>query len=182
MRLVRSLLGSLLLLAPLAGVSLWVAHRGTVERDDPAGVLAALRRARGPLLPEASATGATSALPFERYDRDSLYEYIDGAADAYLVRGFESCVVTTYTFSAAGRTFEIDAESSRFASPQGAAAQAEADRPAAATALDATTWSDGDVLLALEARDLLKLTLLATAPEGRAALERLARAWRQEGR
>ncbi|MGE5235220.1 MAG: DUF6599 family protein [Acidobacteriota bacterium] len=181
MRPVRSLLGSLLLLAPLVGIVVWVGHRATVQREDPADVLAALRRAHGPTLPEATAAGAVSAAPFEHYDRDSLYEYIDGAAEAYLARGFESCVVTTYTFSTEGREFEVAAESYRFSNPQGASAQAEAERPAAASPLDGATWTDGSVLLAVGARDLLKLTLLAAAPDGRAALARVAAAWKHEG-
>jgi len=94
----------LLLLLPLVAVVVWVAWRAGALRDDPAAVLRALRAAQAPALPEAGAVGATDRSTPETYDRESLYQFIDGAAEAYLARGFEACVAATYSFAAASHS------------------------------------------------------------------------------
>ncbi len=68
------------LLVALAVVLAVVWGRGRVLREDRAIVLQALREALGPRLPAASRAGALSSTEPTLYDKDSLYELIDGAA------------------------------------------------------------------------------------------------------
>lgn len=156
-----------------------VAAGGRRTRDDRAATLAALRAAAGPRLPSAPAAGATARGEPARYAADTLYELIDGAAEAYLADGFESCVAAVYDF--AGR--EVAAEVHRFASPEGARARLAAERSLTAQPVPGLpgALADGAVLLAVSGRDLLKLTDLdPTRPEGEAALAALALAWQRE--
>jgi len=169
-----------LLLLPLAAVAAWLAVRGRTVRDDPAAVLAALRAAAGPALPEAGAAGATGRSEPSAYDRETLYEYIDGAAEAYLARGFERCVVATYTFApAANEGLDVTAEVYRFGSPGGALGQMDAERPAAATAVAGVpaAVADATTLLSVRGRDYLKLTALGSGGGTARALAGLAAAW-----
>jgi hypothetical protein len=163
----------------------WIWQRGTRAAPDRGAVLAALRAFHGPLFPEAAAAGSASRGEIARYDRDSLYEAIDGAADGYLSRGFVSAVMTTYGYPpapAGGTGPEIAAELHRFASEAGAMAQRDAELPSAARQVPglAGTFSDGAVLLAVRGRDYLKLTSLSPGPAAAARLEALSRATIQE--
>ncbi len=170
-----------LLLLPLVAVGSWIVARAGRVRDDPAATLSALRAAQGPALPDPGAVAAVSRAEPERYDRDTLYQYIDGAAEAFLARGFERCAATTYTFRPPGETpFDVAAETYRFATITGAQGQLTAERPASASAVAGVTnaWSDGEVLLAVRGRDLLKLTALTRSPGAGRALTAIARAWR----
>lgn len=168
-----------LLLLPLAAIAAWLVMRAGVTRDDPADVLAALHAAHGPALPGAEAVGAAGPAEFQSYDRETLYEYINGAAEAFIARGFERCAVTTYRFASATGEFEVAAEVYRFAAPAGALGQAESERPQGAAAVEgiADAWSDGAVLVAVRGRDLLKATALAHGSGAAAALEAIAAAW-----
>lgn len=182
------------LLLPLAALGAWVWQRGTKAAPDRGAVLAALRAASGPLLPDASAAGSTSRAEIARYDRESLYEAIDGAADGYLARGFVSAAMTTYAYplpggaaapgqaSPAGQVPEIAAELHRFETEAGARAQRDSERPSAArpVAGRAETVTDGTVLVAVRGRDYLKLTSLSEGPEAAARLEALCRATFEE--
>ena len=188
----------LLLLLPLAALGGWVWQRGTRTAPDRGAVLTALRATRGPLLPDAAAAGSASRAEILRYDRDSLYEAIDGAADGYLARGFVSAATTTYAYPVPGGAVpdrggpagaqgstgppEIAAELHRFDTEAGANAQRDAECPSAARPVPglAEALSDGNVLLAARGRDYLKLTSLTPGPEAAARLEALARATFQE--
>jgi hypothetical protein len=172
------------LLALLGVVGGWVAHRGQATRQDPAAVLEALRAAQHPRLPPADAAGATHRDEPESYDPETLYDFIDGAADAYLARGFRRCAAATYSFtSAEGRTFEVAAEVYRFATAAGARAQLEAERPPAARPLPGASdaWWDAGVLLAVGGADYLKLTAYHAGPDVEEALQRLFAAWHEGG-
>jgi hypothetical protein len=171
-----------LLLLPLVAVAAWVGWRAGTMRDDPAAVLRALRAAQTPALPEAGAVGAADRSAPETYDRESLYQFIDGAAEAYLARGFEACVAATYSFAAAGARLEVAAEVYRFSGDDGARGQRDEERPAAAAPVPGApdAVSDGTVLLAVRGRDLLKLTALATDPNAGAILARIATAWERK--
>jgi len=174
----------LLLLALLGGVAWWVGQRAQALRQDPAAVLEALRAAQGPWLPAAAAAGAAGREELERYGPDTLYDFINGAADAYLARGFTHCVATTYAFAGEGGSpLEVSAEVYRFATPAGARAQLEAELPAAATPLGeaAEAWGDGGVVLALAGTDYLKLTAYAPGAAAELALRRLLAAWQKGG-
>jgi membrane protein required for beta-lactamase induction len=172
----------LLLLLPLAVVAVWVGWRAQAPRDDPAAVLRALRAAQAPALPEAGAVGAAERTATETYDPESLYQFIDGAAEAYLARGFESCIAATYSFAVDGGPFEVAAEVYRFSGGDGALGQRDEERPAAAAVVPEATdaESDGTVLLAVRGRDLLKLTALAASPQSGAVLARIATAWERK--
>lgn len=173
------------LLGLLGVIGVWVAHRGQVTRQDPAAVLTALRAAQGPTLPAAEAAGAAARDEVATYDAATLYEFINGAADAYLARGFARCAATVYSFSTPdGRPFEVAAEVYRFATAAGARAQLEAERPPAARPVPgaADAWLDAGVLLALGGADYLKLTAYDTGPAADEALQRLLAAWREGGR
>jgi hypothetical protein len=187
----------LLLLLPLAALGGWIWQRGTRTAPDRGAVLAALRAARGPILPNAAAAGSVSRAEIARYDRDSLYEAIDGAADGYLERGFVSAVMTTYVYalpegagapgagspaSPARQAPEIAAELHRFETEAGAKAQRDAEKPTAAAPVAdmRETVSDGTVLLSVRGRDYLKLTSLSPGTEAAARLESLCRATFQE--
>jgi hypothetical protein len=171
----------LLLLLPLVAVVVWVAVRGRVAREDPADVLRHLKAAQAPTLPDAAAAGAAERSALEQYDRESLYTYNDGAAEAFIARGFERCAVATYTVAGPAR-FEVTAEAYRFGSADGARRQLEADRPVAAKApaLLPAALSDGDVLLLASGRDLLRLTSLGRGVDAAPALVAIAAAWQQE--
>lgn len=163
------------LLAAAVGLVLLPGRR---LREDPGAVLAALRASAGPRLPAPAAAGAEGASPEARYGRETLYELVDGAAEAYLSRGFERAVTSVYAF---GGGVEVAAEAHRFAAEGGARAQLEAERPAAAAPLPGlTAVGDGAVILAVRGRDLLKLTSLTPDDRGREALRRLAEAWSKE--
>jgi membrane protein required for beta-lactamase induction len=169
----------LLLVLPLIAVAVWVGWRARSVRDDPAAVLRALRAAPAPVLPDAGAVGAAGRTAPESYDRESLYQFIDGAAEAYLTRGFEVCVAVTYSFAVAGAPLEVAAEVYRFSGGDGARGQRDQERPLAAAAVPgaADAASDGTVLLAVRGRDLLKLTALGTDPSNGAILARIATTW-----
>ncbi len=170
------------LLLPLVAVAVWVVARGRTTRDDPAAVLAALRAAAGPSLPGAAAAGATARSAPSSYNRDSLYEYIDGAAESYLARGFERCLVATYTFpSTAADALDVTAEVYRFAAPAGAREQMASERPAAAVPVAgvADAFADPSTLVACRGRDYLKLTALSAGPGAGKALFAVAAAWQK---
>jgi hypothetical protein len=170
-----------LLLLPLLLVAVWLTQRGRGVREDPADVLRALRAAHGPTLPTAGAAGASARSETSPYDRETLYEYIDGAAESYLARGFERCVVATYSFAgSAGAAIDITAEVYRFAAPGGAREQMLAERPNAATLVPgiADAFVDPSTLVAIRGRDYLKLTALASGAEK--TLSDLATAWAKE--
>lgn len=172
----------LVLLLALAGAVGAVLMRGGQVREDRAVVLAALRDARGPALPAVGPSGARMATEPARYDADTLYELIDGAAEAYLARGFEKCAASTFAFATPAGEVEVAAEVHRFGNAAGARAQLEAERPSRARSLAGVggAVSDGSVLLLVSGRDLLKLTRLDTRPEGGEVLAALAEAWLEE--
>ena len=177
----RLRVGHALLLLPLVLVAAWLVQRGRASRDDPADVLRALRAAHGPTLPAAGAAGAAARSETSPYNRETLYEYIDGAAESYLARGFERCLVATYSFAgSAGAALDITAEVYRFAAPGGAREQMLAERPNAATPVPgiADAFVDPSTLVAIRGRDYLKLTALASGAEK--ALADLAAAWARE--
>jgi len=169
-----------LLVLPLAGAALWLVQRGRTVRDDPSAVLAALRTAAGPTLPDAGAAGATARSEPSSYTRDTLYEYIDGAAEAYLSRGFERCAVATYTFaSEAGAALDVTAEVYRFGSPAAAREQMESERPAAAEPVSGMpdAFADATTLVSVRGPDYLKLTALGSGELSSRPLTTVAAAW-----
>ena len=171
------------LLALLGVVVTAVLIPGRAQRAEPADVLLALQAARGPVLPAPGRAGAASATPVARYGRETLADVIDGAAEAYLARGFTAAAFATYAFEAPGaRPLEVAAEAHRFETETGAEAQALDERPPRAAPLPGLPGavSDGSVLVARAGRDLLKLTSLSTGPGGADALAALASAWRKE--
>ena len=167
------------LLIALAGVLAFVAWRGRTARDDPATVLAALRAAAGPALPTPASVGASMWTEPTRYTAETLYEFIDGAAEGYLGRGFTQALATTYTFTAGEGSIEIAAEVHRFAAPAGAAAQLEAEKPSAAVPVSGllNCWGDASMLQAVLAAEYLKLTALGTNPEAANKMKTIAAAW-----
>ena len=167
-----------LLLAALA----LVLAPGRRLRDDPADVLRALRAARGPALPAASRVGAATVTSPGRYGRDTLADVIDGAAEGYLANGFVAAAMAVYAFERGGRAVEVSAEAHRFERPDGARAQAAAERPRRAEPVPGIDGavSDGTVLLAVAGRDLLKLTVVTPGAGGPDALAAVAAAWRKE--
>ncbi len=172
-----------LLLVPLLVAAVWLVERGRASREQPGDVLRALRSAHGPSLPEARAAGAAERSEPSAYDRETLYQYIDGAAEAYLARGFERCSAATYTFTAAqGAAVEISAEVHRFAGADGAREQMLAERPTAATPVAglADGFADATTLVAVHGRDYLKLVTLAEGVAAREPLAALADAWSRE--
>jgi hypothetical protein len=171
-----------LLVLPLVLVAAWLVHRGRVMREDPADVLRALRAAHGPMLPAAKAGGGSGRSEPSSYDRDTLYEYIDGAAESYLARGFERCLAATYTFGGSVGAFDVTAEVYRFAAAAGAREQMLAERPGAAAPVRgvAEAFSDAATLVATRGRDYLKLTALASGADAQKALAGLAGAWAKE--
>ena len=170
------------LLLPLLAIVVWIAGRGRQQRDDPAEVLRHLKVQQAPSLPAAEAARARDRSPVEEYDRETLYDFIDGAAEAYISRGFERCAAATYTFAAAGAELEVAAEVYRFAAADGAAAQLAAERPAAGAAAPGlpAAISDGTVLVLAAGRDLLKLTSLSRGVDASPHLLHLAVAWHAE--
>ncbi|HPC84385.1 MAG TPA: hypothetical protein P5234_03570 [Thermoanaerobaculaceae bacterium] len=171
--------GHLLLVLPLVAVAVWVGSRGGRVRDDPAHVLAALRMAAGPMLPGEGAVGAASRTALESYDPQTLYEFIDGAAESYLGNGFERCVAVVYTFRAGGTEHEVAAEVYRFVADSGARAQLAAERPAEASEIEGLPGAvaDATTLLAVKGRDYLKLTAMAAGPGVDATLRAIAAVW-----
>ena len=168
----------LLLVALLAAAVALVLLPGRQAREDPGAVLAALRASAGPLLPAPAAAGAEETTPPARYTRDTLYELVNGAAEAYLSRGFERCVASVYAFAGG---VEVAAEVYRFSAESGARAQLEAERPASARPMDGiAAVGDDAVVLAVRGRDLLKLTALTPDARGRDALRRVVTAWTRE--
>ena len=168
----------LLLVVLLAAALALVLLPGRRTREDPGAVLAALRLAAGPTLPAPASAGAEGATPLTRYARANLYELVDGAAEAYLGRGFERCVASVYTFAGG---VEVAAEAHRFLADSGARAQLDAERPASALPVEGlAAVGDDAVVLAVRGRDLLKLTALTPDARGREALLRLATAWSKE--
>jgi hypothetical protein len=165
----------------LALVVVWLSWRAAGERDDPTEVLRALRASSGPTLPEPATCKASSRSAIEHYDRDSLYTFIDGAAEAYLAQGFERCAAATYAFGGAeSPSVDVAAEVYRFREPAGAARLFAGERPGEARAVDGVpaAVTDGTVLLAVSGRDYLKLTLLGRSGDSAAILAQLAAAWR----
>jgi len=174
----------LLLLLPLLAVAAWVVTRGMVVREDRAAVLDALRAAHGPVVPAAAELGASSREDIGTFDRDTLYEYINGAADGYLARGFERCAAADYSFAAAGGPeVVITLEVYRFASPEGAVGQLDAELPAAAVPVAGAprAVSDGTVLLAVTGRDYVKAVALTPGAGAASVLERIAAAIARDG-
>lgn len=173
----------MLLLLPLVAVAAWVSWRAGRVREDPGHVLAALRATAGPVLPAAPAVGAATRSELERYDRETLYDFIDGAAESYLANGFERCVASVYTFREGPAEYEVAAEVYRFASEAGARAQLASERPAGAAEVPGSQGAvaDASTLLAVRGRDFLKLTVVASGPGGEAALRAMAAAWLGEG-
>jgi hypothetical protein len=172
-----------LLLLPLLAVGVWLAMQGRRLRDDPAAVLKALRSGSGPTLPAAAAVQATARTEPTSYDTKTIFDFIDGAAEAYLQRGFERCVASTFTFSkAGGGTFDISAEVYRFSTDKGAAEQLGAERPGDVTPVAGVPGAVADPtsLLAQRGRDYLKLTAMVDDPAARPVLERFAAAWQKE--
>jgi hypothetical protein len=173
----------LLLLLPLVAIALWIGERGRRLRDDPADILRHLKAQQAPALPEAAGAGAGERSPIDFYDRETLYDFIDGAAEAYIANGFERCAAATYTFAAGGGApLEIAAEVYRFAAAAGAAAQLAAERPTwgSAPADLPGAVTDGAILLLADGRDLLKLTSLARGDAAAPALLRIATAWHKD--
>jgi hypothetical protein len=178
--MVRPRPGHALLLLPLVLVAGWLIMRGRATRENPADVLRALRSTAGPTLPAANAVGAIARSQTSSYDRETLYEYIDGAADGYLGRGFERCLVATYTFETApGATLDISAEVYRFAAADGAHGQMLSERPTAAAPIPGVEGAVGDAttLVVTRGRDYLKLTALAEGATTHTALAGVAGAW-----
>lgn len=172
-----------LLLLPLVALVAWLVLRSGGTRDDPAAVLKALRSSAGPALPGAAAVRAASRTEPASYDPKTIFDYIDGAAEAYLSRGFERCVAATFSFpKPGGGAFDVVAEVYRFAAEQGAADQLAAERPGDVTAVTGFSGAvaDASTLLARQGRDYLKLTALVDDPAAREALERIAVAWHKE--
>lgn len=171
--------GHLLLLLPLVAVVVWVGWRAGRLRDDPAHVLAALRVAAGPVLPAEAAVGAAARTAPESYDRQTLYDFIDGAAESYIGNGFERCVATVYTFRGVSGEHEVAAEVYRFAGEAGARAQLAGERPGSAAEVDGLSGAvaDPSTLLVVRGRDYLKLTAMATGPAVDAAMRAVAAAW-----
>jgi len=171
------------LLALLGAVVALVLLPGRARRPEPADVLLALQAARGPVLPAPGRAGAASATPVARYGKETLADVIDGAAEAYLGRGFTAAAFATYTFGESGAApVEVAAEAHRFQTEAGAAAQAEAERPPRARPVEGipAALSDGSVLVARSGRELLKLTLLSPGANGGDALAAVAGAWKKE--
>jgi hypothetical protein len=168
----------LLLVALLAAAVALVLLPGRHTREDSSAVLAALRASAGPRLPAPADAGAEGTTPPARYTRDTLYELLDGAAEAYLARGFERCVASVYAFAGG---VEIGAEVHRFTAESGARGQLEAERPASALPLEGlAAVGDDAVVLAVRGRDLLKLTALTPDARGREALRSVVTAWTRE--
>ncbi|MFI5165336.1 MAG: DUF6599 family protein [Thermoanaerobaculales bacterium] len=167
-----------LLLTPLVAIAAWVGARGRATVQDPAAVLVALRDAQGPRLPSPAAAGAARCSEPTNYNRDTLYQYIDGAAESYLSRGFERCVAASFTFGG-DDALEVVAEVYRFVEPASARAQLEAERPGAARPLVGITdtWADDTALVAVNGHDYLKLTAMASNPAVKTAMAGLAAAW-----
>lgn len=171
-----------LLILPLLLVAAWLVHGGRAMREDPADVLRALRAAHGPALPAANAAGAGGRSEPSSYDRNTLYEYIDGAAESYLALRFERCVAATYTFAGKTGTFDVTAEVYRFAAAAGAREQMLAERPGAAAPVPGVgdAFGDAATVVATRGRDYLKVTALAPGAEAQKALAGLAAAWARE--
>lgn len=169
----------LLLLLPLVAVAGWIGWRAQVARDDPSHVLLALKAAAGPTLPAEGNAGATRRTDPQSYNRETLYEFIDGAAEAYLANGFERCTATVYAFADGAGELEVAAEVYRFGTPAGASAQMISERPTGAAVVPglAEAFADPSTLVAVRRRDYLKLTAMATGPAAEKAMGRVAAAW-----
>ena len=171
------------LLALLGAVVAAVLLPGRVERAEPADVLLALQAARGPTLPPPGRAGAASATAVTRYGKETLADVIDGAAEAYLTRGFTAAAFATYAFGLPDAPpVEVAAEAHRFKTAAGAEAQAAAERPRRGQPIPGLpgAFSDGSVLVARAGRELLKLTLISPGAGGSDALAALASAWTKE--
>lgn len=173
----------IVLLLPLAAFLFWIADSGQRARSDPSDVLAALRKAQAPYLPTARSVGASAATEPARYNRETLYEYIDGAAEAYISLGFTECVTSIYTFEGAGgpaTEFAVDVY--RFESEQGASRRCADEAPLPADPLPGfSSGSVGEmVLVAAAGRDLLKITALTPGAASRETLLALAQVWRKD--
>jgi hypothetical protein len=171
------------LLALLATMVAAVLLPGRARREEPADVLLALQAARGPALPAPGRVGAASATEVARYGKETLADVIDGAAEAYLERGFTSAAFATYTFGPPGSApVEVAAEAHRFQAEAGAEAQARAERPSRAAPVPGLPGavSDGAVLVARAGREFLKLTVVSPGGGGADALAAIAGAWTKE--
>lgn len=172
-----------LLLLPLIGLAVWLVIRAGSTREDPGQVLKALKGRTGPSLPAAATVHASTRTEPAAYDTKTIFDYIDGAAEAYLARGFEHCVASTFSFALPdGGSFDVIAEVYRFATEPGARDQLAAERPSDAGPVSGLPGAAADAatLLLQRGRDYLKLTALADGPAARPALERIAIAWQQE--
>jgi hypothetical protein len=172
--------GLVAVLVALVAAVLWP---GRQRREDRADVLAALKASRGPSLPELARAGATSATAPVRASRESLADVLDGAAEAYLSRGFTAAAIDTNSIGPPGGSpVEEAAEAHRFQTAEGAAEQLAAERPRRAQPLSGLDGAvgDGSVLLWRVGRDLLKLTLVTPGAGGTDALAAVASAWKKE--
>jgi hypothetical protein len=152
-------------------------------RDDPAAVLRALKAAAGPTLPGAALAGATSRTQPATYDTKTIFDYIDGAAEGYIARGFQQCIAATFAFAQpSGPAVEVIAEVYRFSAEPGARQQLESERSSEATPIAAVPGAVGDAttLMAQRGPDYLKLTAMGDEPAARELLARLAAAWLKE--
>ena len=146
-------------------------------------MLGLVKAPRAPPSPSAGAAHARDRSSVDLYDRETLYDFIDGAAEAYIARGFERCAAATFTFDAAGDAeLEVAAEVYRFGTAAGAADQLAAERPTTGGALPDIPGAvaDGTVLLLANGRDLLKLTSLARGGDAAPMLRQIAAAWRED--
>lgn len=171
------------LLALLGALVVAVLLPGRLRREEPGDILLALRIASGPTLPPPGRAGAASVTPVNRYGKENLADVIDGAAEAYLDRGFTAAAFATYAFGIPGASsVEVAAEVHRFQTEAGAEAQAQAERPPRARAVPGLPGavSDGAVLVARAGREFLKLTVVSTGAGGAEALTAVAGAWTKE--
>lgn len=173
----------LALLLPLAALLVWIAGSGRSVRSDPSDVLAALRKAQAPHLPTARSLGASAATEPARYNRETLYEYINGAAEAYIALGFTECVTSIYIYERPdGPAAEFAVDVFRFESEEGAKRRCADEAPSPADPLPGfSSGAVGEmVLVAAAGRDLLKITSLTPGAASRETLLALAQAWRKD--
>lgn len=171
------------LLAILGALVVAVLLPGRHRREEPGDVLLALKAARGPALPLPGRAGAASATAVVRCGKENLADVIDGAAEAYLDRGFTAAAFATYAFGPAGApSVEVAAEVHRFQTEAGAEAQAQAERPSRARAVPGLPGAvtDGAVLVNRAGREFIKLTVVSSGAGGAEALAAVAGAWAKE--
>lgn len=94
--MVRRVVVFLLVLA--SGVLLWPV--GSCEAAVPSSDRARLSKL---FLPDGSVAGWRKRAPIAFYDKDTLYNYIDGQADAFFVFDFRACAAVDYVKNPAGK-------------------------------------------------------------------------------